>query len=741
MTSKHLFFRAMREDLRHKIWMVALSVLGSFLALPVAWLFMESNMPVFLVNQEDGFAWLPVQVTGVIDFFVEDLGILGGIQTIGGALITGLFGFCYLFHKNRMDTYHSLPIKRRTLFGACYVNGILIWFLPFFLFLLLTLLKASAFLHKVGGDGLMATLWKEAALTFLVLVIVYLLVYNLVLTAVMLSGNMLNALVNMMILGFVIISIYGIGYGFFQWYMDFFYDARDWEAIIYASPLFSAPCLIFWRAEIAYGSESCGELLGKMSINLLLAAALGWCAWLLYRKRASELSEQGTKNPLAVLWMKLIVSVGAGMCGWKFFSTAFANSRAVGWGIFGVLFGTVLVFGVLDIIFHMEFKAFFAHKLQMGLAVVFALLICFTFRWDWLGYDQYLPPKDQIESIAVCGSNLGNRYISPDSEGYPLENMSIQDADAIYAYLERMTSGEDTVRTGGNWNSARVLTKVTLKNGRTYYRSYRAYGSDREVVWPLLTSQEYMKYAYVVSDEMIRNIIRIYLVRGDGRVEFNHFDPDTFALIAQAYNQDILEDPECALVGRGRLLARIDCTTTDSEGVSKRVSMSVYETMERTLEALRQAGLGEWAAAEEASNVQAVRLTAYQYDQPVSAEDMIEMARETYGVYGQTKESDVQEEAEEEAEVQDREVVSSESAQTMNMSGEDWEAVLMITDRAEVEELLSFIDYATPYFNNVFGNGCVTVSYFNMEGEEKTCYIPMGTLPEKYILRFGELVK
>ena len=35
MTSKHCFFRMMKEDFRHKIWMLVLSVLGNMMAVPV----------------------------------------------------------------------------------------------------------------------------------------------------------------------------------------------------------------------------------------------------------------------------------------------------------------------------------------------------------------------------------------------------------------------------------------------------------------------------------------------------------------------------------------------------------------------------------------------------------------------------------------------------------------------------------------------------------------------------------
>ena len=44
MTSKHLFLKGMKEDLRHKVWMLALSLLGNFLAMPVLWLLNYSDV-------------------------------------------------------------------------------------------------------------------------------------------------------------------------------------------------------------------------------------------------------------------------------------------------------------------------------------------------------------------------------------------------------------------------------------------------------------------------------------------------------------------------------------------------------------------------------------------------------------------------------------------------------------------------------------------------------------------------
>ena len=106
MTSKHLFFKAMREDLRHRGWMVALSVLGSFLILPMIWLIFANNPHSFTYYQE----WIDPYWYAAREFWRGGANILGGVFAIGGALVAGLAGFRFVFHKDQVDTWHSLPI-------------------------------------------------------------------------------------------------------------------------------------------------------------------------------------------------------------------------------------------------------------------------------------------------------------------------------------------------------------------------------------------------------------------------------------------------------------------------------------------------------------------------------------------------------------------------------------------------------------------------------------------------------
>lgn len=727
MTSKRFFFKVLREDLRHKTWMLALSALSSFLMILVVWLVWWSNQREAAEAVENIYSRFEADnrafaIRETISFFGDYVTIMGGIVAILGAAVTGLFGFRYVFHKNMADVYHSLPVKRDTLFAAGFLSGFLIWFVPFLAFCVPTVALAAGFISRLGAAGEdMGRLAGTAALTIAALAIVFLLVYSLALTAVMLGGNILNTLVSMGILGFGAISIYGLVYAFFLSYMDRFFDSWDWSHIPYASPLFSAPVLLYRRADIG---QDPGAFFVGMAVNLCLAAALSVCAWLLYRHRASELAERGTENRAAMALMRIVAGTVAGMGGWLVFM-AFTDDQIVFWGIFGAAFCGILCLGVLDIIFAMDFKAFFAHKCQMGAVLGAVLLLCFGFYWDWAGYDDYLPEKESIAEIGIgTAGGFSNRYIDDDSGYSPLHSMHFQDADAFYAYLEKAVAND----TGSGWQIA-VPTKVTLKNGRSYYRKYYMGMNDRELLWPLVSSEEYLRAAFCLEPEMLRDCTEFGLQRTGNREKFRRKDYARGMLegIIEAYNQDVLEDPQGTFWGEGRRLACMDFVITYKSGLRVSVSINVSDTMEHTVEALRDAGFGEWVSAVDPAELKSVMLELpVSVEEELSAGQRISIAREYYGVQEAVADGALYEGAE-----------SVETREDLEY-GERRYAV-EITDPAQIEELLELMDYSEPSRGErLFQEDCMEILCTDKEGNYRRFYLKKGALPEKYILMFGE---
>lgn len=741
MTSNHLFFKAMREDLRHKIWMIVLFSLVSFLTVPMVWLLIRSNMSV---NWRDAFYYsdrvIKEEIDSVLDFGSYYLLIMGGMVGIMAGLVAGLSGFRYLFHKNRVDVYHSLPVKRGTLYYVCYVDGILVWLVPFMISVILTMVFAGGFAGRLGGASVVVRMCGFTGRSLLVVLTVFLLVYHVVLIAVMMSGNILNTLVNMLCMGFGVMVVYFMVRVFFEYYMTTFYN-RSFpdEAIICASPFFNAFYFLFSIYEL----DGTWNLWLAILINMLVAAVLGVCGRIMYQRRDSELAEQGVGNKAVAAVLRVVMGVVSGMAGWLLFLLMTDNIGGIvgtAWKSFGAVLLSVFVFGVMDVIFHMEFGAFFAHKLQMAGTVVLTLVICSAFCWDWFGYDTYLPEKDEIAYIAVYDRQFSNDYsgYSETSEKV-LEQMQFQDVDVIYAFLESaadVASGRGAdrdIRTVGNET---VNTRVTLKSGRSYYRSYTV-PADKELLWPLLTSEEYLAAAYRISGEEMKGLQKVILNR-EGRL-LSAENAELVVNLVRAYHQDLKEHADEMLSGEGQLLVRVRLEGVDSKngGERKEYVLDVYSFMEHMTEVLEQAGYEEWVEPRNISSIAAVRLGLYvSLSGEETRQDIVNMAMKLYGV-----------EAVQETDERGLEEPDSVSGEMYDVPALAWNPesgtspMLQVTDRAEIEELLPYINYVNVGNGSKLKRQYVRIVLVDMQGNTSECCIPKGVLPGKYILRFADMIQ
>lgn len=764
MTSKHCFFKVMKEDFRHKIWMLALSILGNLLMIPVIYLMSEEGYNRPTAAPEVG------GIAGLDAFFGRDVLVCAGIVAMCGALIVGLSSFRYLFHKNMVDTYHGIPVKRRTLFAATWLNGFLIWLVPFLAMFLLTLVmgevklasmreklfampqlssvleavdERTAYLveHLTGG-GLLLQALRSAA----ILIIVFLLVYHVCLLAVMLCGNILNTLTLTAFLGVGAIAVYGLAFVFCQFYLDTFLEraVTVYGKVIYASPLASAIYLLCLGVAKA-GGES-GGLLTPVLVNLAVAVGMGAAAFALYLHRPSELAEQGVKMKPVKYVVQVVTALASVMSGWLVFYAMAGSLRgrneANVWGIFGGLLAGIVVFGVMDIVMNMEFKAFFRHKILMAATMAAGLLLCFAFRYDWFGYDRYLPKEKDIAEISIWLPSSGNRKISQDilSEDHSLQRLHIEDGAAAFAFLEEAVEAEkggnfvvdweEFYRTNKNVRIETVYAKVTLKSGREYYRKYNISSADCDALCALMQKKEFMDVNYAFTPEEIAEIKNIRISRLGSSV----FEP--FERVAEefctAYNRDLEENPDVALRGGGRCF----CTIS----FNKR-NVQVFEDMTHTREALRRQGYGVYADPLDVKDVAAIQLQLDHYYSGVnfSEVDLVEDARETFQVYNADDEG-IKSGSEPKTQT-----LPAGADQMVEEGVEEGRIALSVTDPGEIQELLGLISYER--INNY--NVCVfpfkeMAGYVQLtltDGNTYRVYLYEGELPEKYILRFGELQK
>ncbi|MCD8130843.1 MAG: hypothetical protein LUE16_06120 [Lachnospiraceae bacterium] len=751
MTSRHCFFKYMKEDLRHRIWMAALSMLGSFLSMPVAFLLVQNNYRAnYDYYLERGMQLQAVEYLSeeLLSAFTAYGCLLGGVIAVAGAIIVGLFGFRYLFRRDMVDTWHSLPVKRSTLFWVNYINGFLIWVVPFVINLLITLAIAAGDMVKSGIPG---TLLCCALTTAFVLTVTFLTVYNLVLLGVMLSGNVLNAIVTSCFVGFAAAVVYLIVWMGLAVYMDTFYMM---PVAFEASALWLAPGISSWWILGLRISDTVmtGELFGECLMVLLTAALMLLASFAVYQKRPSEAAGGGVYFKGLSALMRFVTAVAAGFGGWMFFAAVSGNAVAGGspaWGIFGGILAGFLAYGVLDIVFSMDFKAFFSHKKAMFGAVVCSVLLGLSFNQDWYGFDSYLPSEARIEE---AGISLG--YTSTIYQNV-LNRMQYTDSTDIYALLVNAIENERDQDDDENLQG--VTMRITLKNGRTYYRYYYLDSGCRESLVHIMESDTYVENIYGIPESMVYDAAYVQLSRGyeSEYIRDEYEGDDTKSQLMEALKKDIEDYGIQAVYSEDTVYCSISFRGYYEEyGRYVNRSLDITEQWVNTIQALQDLGYGRYVESVDAEDVVSLYLYQNFYEEEFEdTEDILLSLGGHYGVdmTGESLELDSEEYAEFSKTLQEDGYVCLE---------------LTITDREEIEEILALCDYeassqnsprglfSESWENPVYAQFSVYSTASEESGGNAPVYtqtaddeneillsIRSGSLPKKYILRMAESVK
>ena len=128
MASKNWFFSGMIEELKRRLWAVALCFVIFFFSLPVVMVYCTTRNEELLTQPER-----EALVGDVLSLLSYRNGWIIFLMTVL-AVVLGVSGFAYLNSRRKVDFYHSLPIRREKWFVIHYVSGLLIVAVPYGLF-------------------------------------------------------------------------------------------------------------------------------------------------------------------------------------------------------------------------------------------------------------------------------------------------------------------------------------------------------------------------------------------------------------------------------------------------------------------------------------------------------------------------------------------------------------------------------------------------------------------------------
>ena len=419
MTSKNLFsekkvcdriWGLMKEDIKRRIWVLALMFLVFFFALPVKLALVMENarrMEFRAYNDYEPIEkLLPEHFTAkqyemMTAFFkrevvLDEISYGNGLMVflfLMAAVVVGVTAFSYLHNKKKVDFYHSIPVRREVLFAVQYGDGILIPAAAYLFGCLLFTAVAAAYGVPVSE------FFGSMSAAFGMNLLYYSLVYGTVTVAMMMTGNIVIGLLGTAVFfGFVPLAAGLLGAFADQFFVtsagEFWY--ADSSPYLWAMQNLSPVGAYIWSA--ASVSDADGIKMAEVLKAAACMMAVTALSLELYRLRPSEAAGKAMAFSKSKAPVRILLVLLGGMAGGWFFWTL---QSQVKWGLFGTAAGILLVHCMVEIIYHFDFKKLFSHKMQLALCLGAGMLSFCSFRYDWYGYDSYVPSQEEIASASV----------------------------------------------------------------------------------------------------------------------------------------------------------------------------------------------------------------------------------------------------------------------------------------------------------------------------------------------------
>ena len=376
MKSRIFSSDSIKVNLKGQIWIPFLLAFGFFMAFPVASLLQISSWR--------DLAYTPGQIAILYSNLWKDgLVCTGMIVMLFAALINGINGFWYLYSSRKVDFYHSLPQKRSCMFVKKVVMAFGYTLVPYIIMVFAAMCVGIAF-----GQFSFSIVKMAAAMTAVHILVYFMMYFGTVLVIVM-TGN-----VFMGVLSLAGINLFAPVLGnVFNMYQSQFYQnslVNDYYQgwLSWISPAVAAVRIV----SVCIGEIQIKVLFIYCVFLILLAAA----AFTAYVCRPSEAAGRALVYGWSEIVIGYIMTVLAGLCiGIIFYMSNYGSGRKF-WWIFGIMTGTILMHGVIQVICRMDFRKFFSRILLLGGALLTVAVISCVYKWDLTGFDRYVSPYEKL---------------------------------------------------------------------------------------------------------------------------------------------------------------------------------------------------------------------------------------------------------------------------------------------------------------------------------------------------------
>lgn len=628
MMSKNSFLVNMKENLKRRNWIAVVFSVIFLLAFPVGislWISSFSNRRMVLGEE----TWLSNMTNGLTNYISINMPVTILITAL--AIICAIQGFSFLFRRQKLDLYMSVPVSKKRRFSVIYLNGILLFAVPYLCSLLIGVLIGAV-------NGILTGVAIKCMLySCLAYIIYYTAIYNITIIAVMLTGNLIISLCVTVMLLFYEIAVKGLIVGlcaiFYKTYSSYGVNLKTC-----LSPVIEmVECTTKCNAKvltIPHLIENSGISMLKIFIFALITGVIGY---FLFTIRPAESCNKAIAFFKTKPFIKILLMIPSTLLvGILFYSVANGNTAMT---VFGLVLGIILSHSVIEIIFEFDLKAALKNLKSGVLGAVFVFAFFALFRFDLTGFDKWVPEPDKVESIAFAVSGATNQQCYYDWEkeswidgtDYCFNHMKLSDTEGFCSLMKQVVNDE-LMNRDTTFEESEIPyffwaeIEYRMKNGKEKYRRIRIpYEKYESQLIELTDNDEFRKGTYQLLNEKFiqdNEIASITFSNGIQRDEINREDIEK---VFENYKNDLMNFSfsemarECpvGVIYIDLKNKKAEMNVRDTWGLE----MPVYASFENTMAYAKEKDyLSDWKKEVSTEFIKEITISRWDYDSDVDRE-------------------------------------------------------------------------------------------------------------------------
>ncbi len=545
MTSKISYIKLIREDIRRRGWLAALTGIILFLLMPVyslLWLdsFLRSVSDYALhpeMFQEQLFTSVPGLISGYMSSFLP-------VTIFCLAVLSALSGFSFLHSRERLDFFHAFPVKRSQWFSVTCAASFIMFFVPY---AVCSALVAAA----AASRGVMsAVLAAKCAAAFGDGLLAWLMIFLACVLAVMLTGRTITALLASLAVAVYPFLVMSLFTALKSTFFETFYLSS--ESITDQLAIYLSPFAVF-TALTSSGAQS-GLIAARITAAVICAVLLA-ASFLLYRFYPSEAAGNALSFPATAAVFKVLICIPVSL----FFSLMIQNFTGVSgtsWTIGLSMLIVVILCAIIEFIYQQDLRLLLKGWRSSLISIAGTALILIFLQFDLAGYDTWRPAADRVDSISFRPDSFLSYFpyqdTDADNSSPLLYAVFTDDIDPLYQLalsgIENLESGispqtlyqsPDDSETAENYINAVFCYR--MNSGRTVLRQYCIdYTQAQDTLAHLCEDETYRRSLFPIFQTDRDSIHSIAVTDVYGTEQPLHLTKEQQNGLLDAYEKDIL---------------------------------------------------------------------------------------------------------------------------------------------------------------------------------------------------------